>query len=287
MSSTNTSEAAGTGHVRHADDAYVTEPRVVEALLRGVEEILQPGALETNDYVGERYGRPALEVHPWANYSMVDAGAGEGSILGTCRARGIMKSRGVEFREDLAVRCLERGPCVQASFYEVVDASMEADREGRDEGEERKGEGSLRSQGVLPRPNLVIMNPPYLAAMDFVKAALRWVRTTKVKATGEVKYATVAALLRLPWLASKGRVGFHQSNPSAIWVLPDRPSFTGNNKVDSTDYAWFVWSKDPAIPPGTWRILDMARKPKKVRTRVNLNTQAEDPELAPVADGVL
>lgn len=286
MSSAGTSEAAGTGHVRHADDAYVTEPRVVDALLRGVEEAFEPGSIprgeqgagcgETGEG-GSTFGRPVLPVHPWANYSVIDAGAGEGSILGTIRARGLTRSKGIEFRDDLAQKCLERGPCVQASFYDVVRASLSS----------RSDEPLLSSPppspppplpGALERPNLIVMNPPYLSAMEFVEAALRWVRTTKVKETGEKKYATVAALLRLPWLASKGRVAFHQKNPSAVWVLPDRPSFTGDNKVDSTDYAWFLWSKDPRIAPGTWKILDMAPKPPKIRLP-RLKPPVDDPEV--------
>lgn len=276
MSAAGTSKAAGTGHERHPDDAYVTETRVVDALLRGVEESMAPSSLTAADYLGDRHGRPVLEIHPWANYGIVDAGAGTGAIIGTIRERGLLRSVGVEFRDDLAVRCLEKAPCLQASFFDVVQASMDADsiqKAGID------GDPLGLAGNALERPNLVIMNPPYLKAREFVEAALRWVRTTTVKKTSEKKYATVAALLRLPWLASKGRVDFHQKNPSAIWVLPDRPSFTGDNKVDATDYAWFVWTKNPAIQPGTWKILDMAGKPKLPRKVTPKVLETSDPEV--------
>lgn len=77
----------------------------------------------------------------------------------------------------------------------------------------------------------VISNPPYSHAEAFARQALRLVRPGGV----------VAFLLRLGWLASQSRVQFHREHPSDVFVLPRRPSFTGNGKSDSADYAWFVW----------------------------------------------
>lgn len=258
MSATNRSGRSGTDHKRHDDDAYVTEPRITDALLRAVEELLAPPeSFEDGDYKGVLEGRPVLEVHPWANYSVVDAGAGTGSILRTIRSRGLMKSVGIEYRSDLSTECLNLGaPCLHANFFDVVQASL------------------AEEPGAPDRPNLVIMNPPYAMkdppytkAIEFVEAALKWVRTTKSKSTGEKRYATVAALLRLPWMASREREAFHKAHPSMVLVIPDRPSFTGDNKVDATDYGWFIWSKDPRIPMGTWKVIDVAHKEKRKRSK--------------------
>jgi hypothetical protein len=81
-----------------------------------------------------------------------------------------------------------------------------------------------------PNVDLVIMNPPFKLAMEFVEASLRQV----------VPGGTVAVLLRLAWLASQKRAAFLRANTPSVYVLPRRPSFTGRG-TDSTDYAWMVW----------------------------------------------
>ena len=88
--------------------------------------------------------------------------------------------------------------------------------------------------------DVVITNPPYSQALEFVQGALK---------DGRV----VVMLLRLNWLASKARNRFLLDNPPSVYVLPRRPSFTYNGKTDATDYAWFVWGLD-ATP--TVRVID-------------------------------
>lgn len=78
----------------------------------------------------------------------------------------------------------------------------------------------------------VIMNPPYRTAQQFVERALNEVRQHR---------GTVAALLRLNWLGSVGRAQFHRHNPSDVYVLSKRPSFSVTGTTDATEYAWFVW----------------------------------------------
>lgn len=78
--------------------------------------------------------------------------------------------------------------------------------------------------------DLVIGNPPYAKAQEFVEHAIACIRTG----------GTVAMLLRLAFLASRKRVSFHQEHPSDLYVLSRRPSFTGGG-TDSADYGWFVW----------------------------------------------
>lgn len=85
--------------------------------------------------------------------------------------------------------------------------------------------------------NIVITNPPYALAMEFVERSLREV----------AEGGLVVMLLRIAWLASQKRAPFLRANTPSIYVLPKRPSFTGKG-TDSADYAWFVWGqKSPRV----------------------------------------
>lgn len=101
-------------------------------------------------------------------------------------------------------------------------------------------------------PDVVIMNPPYSQALQFVSHALKTVR----------RGGTVCALLRLNWLAGKGRREFHQRYPSDVYVLTKRPSFTGRG-TDATDYAWFVWGPERGNRWWTLGQEDKARAARK------------------------
>ena len=79
--------------------------------------------------------------------------------------------------------------------------------------------------------DVCISNPPYSLAFDFAKAAVSSCHWT-------------IFLLRLNWLASAKRSTWIQKNTPAIFVIPNRPSFTPDGKTDSSDYAWMVWSTD-------------------------------------------
>jgi hypothetical protein len=70
-------------------------------------------------------------------------------------------------------------------------------------------------------PKVVITNPPFALAMEFIEKSL------------ELDPDYVVFLLRLNFLASKARAKFMSS----------RPSFIRTGQGDSVDYAWFVWSK--------------------------------------------
>lgn len=83
----------------------------------------------------------------------------------------------------------------------------------------------------LPPANLIVGNPPFSLAQEFVARSLLLAAPVG---------GTVAMLLRLSFIASKKRRDFHRSHPSDVYVLSSRPSFTGKG-TDSCDYAWFVW----------------------------------------------
>lgn len=82
--------------------------------------------------------------------------------------------------------------------------------------------------GEVP-PDVVITNPPFSLAEQFVRRALASTR------------GQVAMLLRLGWLSSAKRAPLLHEMPPDVYVLPDRPSFTGDGATDSADYCWCVW----------------------------------------------
>lgn len=82
------------------------------------------------------------------------------------------------------------------------------------------------------KPDVVITNPPFNRAMEFIEKSL------------ECSDKYVIMLLRLSFLESKKRYDFFQdSMPTYIYVHHKRISFTDDGKTDSAAYAHFVWEK--------------------------------------------
>ena len=77
--------------------------------------------------------------------------------------------------------------------------------------------------------DFIITNPPFSLAQEFVTHAL-------------TLSDDVMMLLPLGFLGSqKRRDWFVVNEPAALFVLSQRPSFTGDGKTDAADYAWFYW----------------------------------------------
>jgi hypothetical protein len=100
----------------------------------------------------------------------------------------------------------------------------------------------------------VITNPPYSLAFDFVEKALSMADT-------------VVMLLRLNWLGSVERHTLHTRYNPDLYILTPRPSFTGNRN-DSTEYAWFVWSK---LSAGRWKMLPIGPTKKQPRKLASID----------------
>lgn len=82
--------------------------------------------------------------------------------------------------------------------------------------------------------DMIITNPPFSCAMQFLQKALN-----EVKDGGYV-----IMLLRLNFLGSKTRNEWLKNNmPYEIYVHGKRMSFTDDGKTDSIEYAHFVWKK--------------------------------------------
>jgi hypothetical protein len=98
------------------------------------------------------------------------------------------------------------------------------------------------------RFNVIITNPPFYLAEEFVRKALRCADH-------------VVMLLRLAFLESRKREDFHTEFPSDVYVLSRRPSFTSNGATDSCAYGWFVWGPGRG---GRWTILRTPETRRKV-----------------------
>ena len=96
-------------------------------------------------------------------------------------------------------------------------------------GEIRQGVDYLQTE--YNHVDVIITNPPYSLAQEFV-----------TKALGEAD--VVIMLLRLGFLESMKRWEWWQENPiSSLLTLSKRPSYTDDGKTDGSGYAWFVWDK--------------------------------------------
>ncbi len=165
---------------------------------------------------GDFYATPSwcvdllVDALPPFTGRVVDAGCGEGAILDALvgNAYELDHLLGIERSPQLAAAAAAKSySVVNADFLTYFDRITHA----------------------------VIMNPPYKLAKEFIDQAMRLV---------QLNDGFVAALLRLPFLASQKRRHWWQDNPADVYVLSKRPSFTGKG-TDSCDYAWFIWGPGP------------------------------------------
>jgi len=229
MSATNRTRHDGSEYQRDAADYYRTPAWAVEAIR---PYLPSPECMATGP------GSQALLA--------MDAGSGDGAIADALVGFGYPRR---------SVVCVERELAHVEATREKGYATVHADY--------------LTHVIVDPRPDVVVMNPPYGQAMEFVQRAMAGGRMGAF------------ALLRLPFLESRDRYVFHNRYPAHVVVLPKRPSFTKDGKTDATAYAWFMWAIDPstgrplargmgltlpramrAISPGRW---DVAEPPAKGR----------------------
>lgn len=180
----------------------------------------------------------------------LDAGCGSGAIGSVVAKEGTPFGlvSGVEVDVELANRAASIGMVVEtADFLQIPNKEWEDTQ-------------------------VVISNPPYTLAMEFIQKALELVRPNM---------GTVAMILRIPFLAARSRAEFHQTNPSDVFILPKRPSFTGGG-TDATDYAWFVWG------PGRgnhWHILDIPKDATDPREAIREEQKMREEEEQEINEG--
>jgi hypothetical protein len=104
--------------------------------------------------------------------------------------------------------------------------------------------------------DLVITNPPFSIAMDFIRKGL------------ELDTRYVVILQRLNYLGSGARFSFMSENPPDLYILPNRVSFKASGKADSVEYAWFVWDKQNlSRKNGIYTMLDLTSKEERKKDR--------------------
>lgn len=87
---------------------------------------------------------------------------------------------------------------------------------------------------LSPVCDLIIGNPPYKYAEEFVRLSL-----PMLEPGGKMVF-----LLRLAFLESQRRLKlWHDYKPQSVTVCANRPSFTGDGNTDATAYAIFIWEK--------------------------------------------
>ena len=81
--------------------------------------------------------------------------------------------------------------------------------------------------------DVIIGNPPYSLALDFINKSLELLHPGGL----------LIFLLRTNFLESERRFKWWQEHPlSGLYTLHKRPSFTGRG-TDATSYSWFVWER--------------------------------------------
>ena len=148
--------------------------------------------------------------------SVLEPAAGEGHILEVVRERAPWAElNGIELDPLRAATCRERLNIGES----IVDGSFL--------------DASTRFRSAW-QPDLVITNPPFDLAIEFVKMAL----------SVFLPKTTIAMLMRLAFLETEARADLMATNCPDVYVLATRPSFVkgaGKTQSDSAAYAWFVW----------------------------------------------
>lgn len=92
--------------------------------------------------------------------------------------------------------------------------------------------------------NLVVGNPPYSLAEEFVR------KSFSIPADGGV----ISFLLRLGFLGGQARARglWNDFHLDEVAICSRRPSFAGNGKTDGHEYAVFTWAKGWGAPHVVW-----------------------------------
>jgi len=88
---------------------------------------------------------------------------------------------------------------------------------------------------IIGHYDLIITNPPFHIAEEVVRKAFKDI----------AKNGTIIMLLRLNFMGSQNRKGFWlEFPPDEIYIHSKRMCFTGDGKIDSIEYAHFVWHQE-------------------------------------------
>jgi predicted RNA methylase len=160
----------------------------------------------------------------WKDTLWLEPAAGSGNIIKACQSYFGSK-------HNYWMAC-DINPNYMISLEKMVDHTMVCDF-------------TSRVNGIYQKPAVVITNPPYNQAMDFINASF------------DLNARFMVFLLRVNFLAAQARVAFMQKHTPDIYILPNRPSFKATGGTDATEYAWFCWDRfKPEGTPGKVIVLD-------------------------------
>lgn len=108
-----------------------------------------------------------------------------------------------------------------------------------------------------------IANPPFSLAESFLRVARQ-------------KADYVCFLLRLNFLQGSERAEWLVNDVPDVWLIPDRPSFTGDGQTDSVAYAWMVWSGYHRGKCKSSRFEILATTPSEVRNPASRKKRKKD-----------
>ena len=167
-------------------------------------------------------------------HRVLEPACGEGAIIRELIAIGVHSQRiiGVDIRDDALDEVSLEFPSCNFKLEDFLESRCNT-----------FDTLQLLCDGV--RPGLVITNPPYSLAREFVERSLELV----------VSGGEVAMLLRLNFLGSQKRAAWFRSNTPNVYVLSRRPSFT-NGGTDSCEYAWMIWRQGRS-GAGSIEVLDV------------------------------
>lgn len=123
---------------------------------------------------------------------------------------------------------------------------------------ERVIQGNYFDQKIRRGYSVIISNPAFTIAYEVIQKSLLY-------------SDYVIMLLRLDWLSTTKRHDFIYSHVPDVYVLPNRPSYTGDGNTDSSEYGWFVWppKKKPSHRfAGKIKILELTDKKTRKAYRV-------------------
>lgn len=99
--------------------------------------------------------------------------------------------------------------------------------------------------------DVVLMNPPYRLAEEFIVHAMKHARF-------------VVVLLRLNFLGAEKRSEFLRAWAPDVYVLPNRPNFIpGQSGTDSIEYAWMFFDSTKPRSVGTVCVLPPSSKAER------------------------
>lgn len=114
------------------------------------------------------------------------------------------------------------------------------------------------------RFEVAVGNPPFSLAQEFILESLKYCDN-------------VLMLLRLNYLGTIERAPWMAKHTPDIYVLPDRPSFTGWG-TDSIEYAWFHW-RSSELERSEGKLVMLSLTEKGVRAEEKAEAKARHPHL--------